>query len=174
MPQKRNPISSELMLAAAKTVRQHVALMLDGMVQDLERATGPWHAEWIAIPESFILTGGALAQAKFMLGGLIVDAGRMRDNLAISGGLIVAEAVMMAAAPKLGRQRAHDVVYDACRAAITQSRPLADVLIEVPAIVDALGGDAAIRHHCDPANYLGLAPQMVDHMLSQLPGKGAR
>jgi 3-carboxy-cis,cis-muconate cycloisomerase len=173
MPQKRNPISSELMLAAAKAVRQHVALMLDGMVQDLERATGPWHAEWIAIPESFILTGGALAQAKFMLGGLIVDAGRMRDNLAISGGLIVAEAVMMAAAPKLGRQRAHDVVYDACRAAITQSRPLADVLVEVPAIVDALGGDAAIRHHCDPANYLGLAPQMVDHMLSQLSGKGA-
>ena len=67
------------------------------MVQDLERATGPWHAEWIAIPESFILTGGALAQAKFMLGGLIVDSNRMRDNLAISGGLIVAEAVMMAA-----------------------------------------------------------------------------
>src|SRR5882762_11419998 len=171
MPQKRNPISSELMLAAAKAVRQHVALMLDGMVQDLERATGPWHAEWIAIPESFILTGGALAQAKFMLGGLIVDAQRMRDNLAISGGLIVAEAVMMAAAPRLGRQRAHDVVYDACRSAVTDKRPLADVLIEMPEIVDALGGTDAIRHHCDPANYLGLAPQMVDHMLSQLGRK---
>ena len=91
-------------------------------------------------PESFILTGGALAQAKFMLGGLIVDAERMRDNLAISGGLIVAEAVMMAAAPRLGRQRAHDVVYDACRSAVTDKRPLADVLVEVPEIVDALGG----------------------------------
>jgi 3-carboxy-cis,cis-muconate cycloisomerase len=173
MPQKRNPISSELMLAAAKAVRQHVALMLDGMVQDLERATGPWHAEWIAIPESFILTGGALAQAKFMLGGLIVDDKRMRDNLAISGGLIVAEAVMMAAAPKLGRQRAHDVVYDACRSAVTDRRPLADVLVELPEIVDALGGTEAIRHHCDPANYLGLAPEMVDHMLSHLAGKPA-
>ena len=172
MPQKRNPISSELMLAAAKAVRQHVALMLDGMVQDLERATGPWHAEWIAIPESFILTAGALAQAKFMLGGLIVDAERMRDNLGISGGLIVAEAVMMAAAPKLGRQHAHDVVYGACRAAITNKRLLADVLAGVPEIVDALGSVEAIRHHCDPANYLGLAPQMVDHMLSQL-GKPA-
>jgi 3-carboxy-cis,cis-muconate cycloisomerase len=172
MPQKRNPISSELMLAAAKAVRQHVALMLDGMVQDLERATGPWHAEWIAIPESFILTAGALAQAKFMLGGLIVDAERMRDNLGISGGLIVAEAVMMAAAPKLGRQHAHDVVYDACRAAITNKRLLADVLADVPEIVEALGSVEAIRHHCDPANYLGLAPQMVDHMLSQL-GKPA-
>ena len=51
MPQKRNPISSELMLACAKGVRQQAGLMLDAMVQDLERATGPWHAEWIAIPE---------------------------------------------------------------------------------------------------------------------------
>jgi 3-carboxy-cis,cis-muconate cycloisomerase len=107
-----------------------------------------------------------------MLGGLIVDAERMRDNLGPSGGLIVAEAVMMAAAPKLGRQRAHDVVYDACRTAVTGKRLLADVLLDVPESVEALGGAAAIRHHCDPANYLGLAPQMVDHMLSQLPGAG--
>ena len=80
---------------------------------------------------------------------------------------------MMAAAPKLGRQRAHDVVYDACRSAVTGKRPLADVLAEMPEIVDALGGTEAIRHHCDPANYLGLAPEMVDHMLSQLAGKAA-
>jgi 3-carboxy-cis,cis-muconate cycloisomerase len=73
MPQKRNPISSELMLAAAKGVRQHAGLMLDATVQDFERATGPWHAEWMAIPESFVLTAGALHQAKFALGGLIVD-----------------------------------------------------------------------------------------------------
>jgi 3-carboxy-cis,cis-muconate cycloisomerase len=108
-----------------------------------------------------------------MLGGLIVDAERMRGNLAMSGGLIVAEAVMMAAAPKLGRQHAHDIVYDACRIALTDKKTLADVLIGVPEIVEALGGADAIRHHCDPANYLGLAPQMVDHMLSQLPGKSA-
>ena len=80
MPQKRNPISSELMLAAAKAVRQHAGLMLDAMVQDFERATGPWHAEWIAIPESFVLTAGALHQAKFMLDGLIVDEQRMRTE----------------------------------------------------------------------------------------------
>src|ERR1700754_3336152 len=129
MPQKRNPISSELMLAAAKAVRQHVALMLDGMVQDLERATGPWHAEWIAIPESFILTGGALAQAKFMLGGLIVDEKQMVKNLDISRGLIVAEAVMMGLAPQLGRQEAHDVVYDACRRANEQHITLAQALL---------------------------------------------
>src|SRR3954468_601760 len=100
MPQKRNPISSELMLAASKAVRQHAGLMLDAMVQDLERATGPWHAEWIAIPESFVLTAGALHQAKFALAGLVVDEKRMAENLAISRGLIIAEAVMMGLAPE--------------------------------------------------------------------------
>jgi 3-carboxy-cis,cis-muconate cycloisomerase len=166
MPQKRNPISSELMLATAKAVRQQVALMLDGMVQDFERATGPWHLEWLALPESFILAAGCLEQAKFALSGLTVDAARMRTNLDMTGGLIVAEAVMMAAAPALGRQHAHDVVYDACRAAITSGRTLAEALIEVPEVVEALGGRGGVEARCDPANYLGLAPRMVDRVLA--------
>src|SRR3989440_2919729 len=115
MPQKRNPISSELMLAASKAVRQHAGLMVDAMVQDFERATGPWHAEWIAIPESFILTSGALHQATFMLDGLVVDEQRMRRNLDMTSVLIVAEAGMMSLAPHLGRNEAHDLVYAACR-----------------------------------------------------------
>ncbi|MBP0446876.1 3-carboxy-cis,cis-muconate cycloisomerase [Roseomonas sp. SSH11] len=166
MPQKRNPISSEIMLATAKAVRQQVALMLDAMVQDFERATGPWHLEWLALPESFTLTASCLHQAKFALSGLTVDTGRMRANLDMSGGLIVAEAVMMAAAPALGRQHAHDVVYDACRAAITSGRGLAEALMEVPEVVEALGGPDGVRRRCDPANYLGLAPAMVDRVLA--------
>ena len=170
MPQKRNPISSELMLATAKAVRQQAGLMLDAMVQDFERATGPWHLEWMAVPESFILSAACLHHAKFMLGGLVVDADRMRANLGLTGGLIVAEAVMMAAAPKLGRGHAHDVVYDACRAAIASGRSLAEALAEVPEVVEALGGREGVERRCDPANYLGLAPQMVDRVLA---GRGA-
>lgn len=165
MPQKRNAISSELMLAAAKAVRQHVATMLDGMIHDLERATGPWHLEWVSLPESFLLTASSLANAKFMLAGLVVHEKRMLDNLGMTRGLIVAEAVMMAAAPKLGRQHAHDVVYDACRKAIEGGGQLADILAEVPEITQALGGKDAIRRHCDPANYLGLCGPMVDRVL---------
>src|SRR5215469_14173183 len=104
MPQKRNPISCELILAAAKVVRQHVGLMLDAMAADHERATGPWHLEWVAIPEAFIAASGALQHARFMLEGLIVEPERMRRNLGITGGLIVAEAVMMALAKHTGRQ----------------------------------------------------------------------
>ncbi|MGM4927955.1 class-II fumarase/aspartase family protein [Tardiphaga sp. 619_E2_N8_5] len=165
MPQKRNAISSELMLAAAKAVRQHVATMLDGMIHDLERATGPWHLEWVSLPESFLLTASSLANAKFMLAGLVVHEKRMLENLDLTRGLIVAEAVMMAAAPKLGRQHAHDVVYDACRKAIEGGGQLADILAEVPEITEALGGKEAIRRHCDPANYLGLCGPMVDRVL---------
>lgn len=166
MPQKRNPISSELMLACAKGVRQHAGLMLDAMVQDLERATGPWHAEWIAIPESFVLTAGALHQANFMLGGLIVDEAAMARNLDMTKGLIVAEAVMMGLAPYIGRQDAHDVVYDACRVVNEQGGRLADVLNSMPTVASRLD-PKLIERLTDPANYLGMAPEMVDRVLAK-------
>ena len=166
MPQKRNPISSELMLACAKGVRQQAGLMLDAMVQDLERATGPWHAEWIAIPEAFILAAGALNQAKFMLGGLVVDEEAMRRNLGLTRGLIVAEAVMMGLAPHIGRQEAHDLVYDACRVVNEKGGRLADVLNAMPGVSSHLD-PALVERLTDPANYLGLAPQMVDRVLER-------
>jgi 3-carboxy-cis,cis-muconate cycloisomerase len=168
MPQKRNPISSELMLAASKAVRQHAGLMLDAMVQDFERATGPWHAEWVAIPESFVLTAGALHQAKFALAGLIVDETKMNDNLAISRGLIVAEAVMMGLAPQIGRQEAHDVVYDACRLANDKGIRLAEALAADPRIASRIDRDR-IEALTSPKNYLGLAPAMVDRVLDSTP-----
>ena len=165
MPQKRNPISSELMLAAAKGVRQHAGLMLDAMVQDLERATGPWHAEWMAIPESFVLTAGSLHQARFALGGLIVDEKKMAENLDISRGLIVAEAVMMGLAPQIGRQEAHDVVYDACRHANEKSVTLAEALSADPRVASRIDR-VTIDRLTSPNNYLGLAPDMVDRVLA--------
>ncbi|HJS38982.1 MAG TPA: 3-carboxy-cis,cis-muconate cycloisomerase [Burkholderiales bacterium] len=166
MPQKRNPISSELILAAAKAVRQHAGLMLDAMVQDYERATGPWHAEWIALPEAFILTGGALHQAKFMLAGLVVDEARMRKNLDMTHGLIVAEAVMMGLAPHLGRNEAHDIVYDACRAVAERGGSLADALARVPEVTRHLDR-TALDKLTDPANYLGAAQEMVDRVVGK-------
>ena len=164
MPQKRNPISCELILAGAKALRQHAGLILDALVSDFERATGPWHAEWIALPESFGYAAGALHQAEFMMGGLIVDPQRMAKNLGMTHGLIVAEAVMMGLAPHTGRNEAHDLVYDACRIAIENDRPLYDVLLETPAVAGPLGPEA-LKALTDPANYLGAAQAMVDKVL---------
>jgi 3-carboxy-cis,cis-muconate cycloisomerase len=165
MPQKRNPISCELILAAAKALRQAAGLALDSLIADFERATGPWHVEWLAVPEAFGHAAGALHQARFLLGGLIVDAGRMEANLAMTHGLIVAEAVMMGLAPHTGRNAAHDLVYDACRTAIAQNRPLLDVLREIPAVAEPLGAER-LKALTDPANYLGAAPAMVDRVLA--------
>jgi len=165
MPQKRNPISCELIIAGAKVLRQQAGLVLDAVITDFERATGPWHVEWVALPEAFGYAAGALHQARFMLGGLIVDADRMAKNLAMTHGLIVAEAVMMGLAPHTGRNEAHDLVYDACRVAIETDRPLLDVLLETPAVAGSLGAEK-LRALTDPANYLGAAPAMVDRMLA--------
>lgn len=169
MPQKRNPISSELMFAAAKMLRERASLMLDAMVTDFERATGPWHLEWSAVPESFVLAAGSLHQATFLARGIHVDTDRMKRNLDLTGGLIVAEAVMMGLAPELGRGEAHEVVYDACREAIERRIPLIDALLEQHEIVEKLG-EAKLRALTDPANYLGAAAVMTRAVVERSRG----
>jgi 3-carboxy-cis,cis-muconate cycloisomerase len=164
MPQKRNPISCELIIAAARIVRGHVGLMLDAMVADHERATGPWHLEWVAVPEAFIATGGALRQSSFLLEGLIVDAGRMRRNLDLTGGLIVAEAVMMALARHTGRGAAHDLIYGACRTALDNGTTLLAELERLPEVTRHLDAKR-LAELTDPVNYLGSAPAMIDRVL---------
>jgi 3-carboxy-cis,cis-muconate cycloisomerase len=164
MPQKRNPISSCYIHACISVVRQHVAALLDASVADHERSTGPWEIEWIVLPEMFCLAAGALAQSRFVLEGLEVDAGRMRANLDLTNGLVVSEAVMMGLGPYLGREYAHDLVYDICRVAIRDKRPLLDLLVENQEISQHLDR-AALASLCDPANYLGLSGEMVDRVL---------
>jgi 3-carboxy-cis,cis-muconate cycloisomerase len=164
MPQKRNPISCEMILAAGKIVRQQAGLMLDAMAADHERATGPWQLEWVAIPEAFLASSGALRQARFMLEGLTVDAGRMRRNLDLTGGLIVAEAVMMALAEHTGRQIAHDVVYSACRAALDGGSTLRAELERNADVTKHLDAKR-IAELTDPVNYLGSAPAMIERLL---------
>lgn len=169
MPQKRNPIACEFIIGAAKVVRQQVGLMLDGMVADHERATGPWQAEWVALPQAFIAASGALKHARLMLQGLVVEPARMRKNLDVTGGLIMAEAVMMAFAQHVGRQEAHHIVYAACRKALEAGTTLADELAKVPEVTRHFSRDE-IAGLTDPASYLGSVPQMVDRVLARSAG----
>ena len=164
MPQKRNPISCGIILAAARALRQQAGLALDAMVNTFERNAAAWHLEWIAVPEAFGYAAGALNQTVFITGGLIVDSGGMQKNLALTHGLIVAEAVMMGLAPHIGRNDAHHLVTDACRAAIAGNRPLLDVLLEMETVAGPLGAER-LKALTDPANYLGAAPAMVDRVL---------
>src|SRR5579862_1078587 len=165
MPQKRNPISSNYIIACTAMVRQNVAALLDAMLEDHERSTGPWEIEWISMPEIFLLASGALNQARFLLEGLEVDPKRMRANLDLTRGMIVSEAVMMGLGPHLGRQRAHDLVYDICRKAITTNGSFLDLLAADPEIAPHMSR-AELAKLVDPANYLGQAGEMVDRVLA--------
>ncbi|MGI9333172.1 MAG: class-II fumarase/aspartase family protein, partial [Gammaproteobacteria bacterium] len=165
MPQKRNPIASEMMLASAKIVREQHSAMLDAMVQDHERATGQWHVEWQALPTAFIVASGGLRAARETLEGLEVNPDAMARTLDVTKGLIVAEAVMMGLAPRLGRQRAHDVVYDCCRAALTGNVAFVDALLAEPDIASQFER-AEIESFTAPRNYLGAAPEMTRRFLA--------
>jgi 3-carboxy-cis,cis-muconate cycloisomerase len=164
MPQKRNPISCNYIVACTSMVRQNVAALLDAMVEDHERSTGPWEIEWISVPEIFCLAAGALNQARFLMEGLEVDPARMRANLDLTRGLIVSEAVMMGLGPYLGRQRAHDLVYDLCRKSITAKESFLDLLAADPDIAKHMKRDALAKL-VDPSNYLGVAGEMIDRVL---------
>lgn len=164
MPQKRNPIASEYILAAARNTQALVPVMQGAMAQDHERATGPWQAEALALPQAFVLTHGALSHARAIAEGLVVDADRMRANLDISQGLIVSEAVMMGLAPTLGREEAHHVVKHACDIALAERISLADALERDPAVAARLDR-AAIERLIDPRAYLGSTDAFIDRFL---------
>jgi len=166
MPQKRNPIASEYVLAAARMVQALVPVMQGAMAQDHERATGPWQAELLALPQAFVLTHGALLHARAIAEGLVIDPERMHRNLGATGGLIVAEAVMMGLAPHLGRGEAHHVVKQACDRALAEKIGLADALQREPEVSSRLDR-AAIERLTDPARYLGSADIFVDRILAQ-------
>ncbi len=171
MPQKRNPIASCYIHAAISVVRQHAAALMDAMVADHERSTGPWEIEWIVLPEAFCLTAGALKQARAVLEGLEVDVQAMRRNIDLTGGLVMSEAVMMGLGHHLGREAAHDLVYDLCRESLQTGRPLIDLLAAHPQI--ARHADrAALERMLDPANYLGQSGAMVDRVLARMPSAG--
>ncbi|WP_443094595.1 class-II fumarase/aspartase family protein [Rothia koreensis] len=165
MPQKRNPVSSEIMLAAAKLLRDRHSSMLDAMLQDFERATGPWHVEWVALPEAFLLAGSALSQAFVAFDGLVVDADRMRKNLDATGGLIVAERVMMELAEHVGRQESHHIVYAASQRAIEEGKRLAEVLVDEPRVSEVFDAQE-VDQLTDPASYLGTARTMIDRVVT--------
>ncbi len=169
MPQKRNPVSAGFIHAAVSMVRQHAAALMDAMIADHERASGAWEIEWIALPEAFCLTAGALQQTREVLQGLEVDPAKMRANIDITNGLVMSEAVMMGLGRHIGREVAHDLVQELCQQALREDKPLLELLAAHPQVNRHLDR-AALTALCDPANYLGQAGVMVDRVLARSPG----
>lgn len=167
MPQKRNPILCEAVIGIAQLTRQQVPSMLSAMQPEHERAMGEWHVEWDLLPHVCQLTGAALQHSVAIFDGLVVHPEQMRQNLDLTNGQIVAEAVMMHLGQFIGRQQAHDVVYDACAKALVENRSLYHILAAMPEIT-AVVSDEALRQMLDPANYTGQTSLFIDNVIGKL------
>jgi len=171
MPHKRNPSTAEAIVAVGRTLRHTVALMHDALLQEHERDASAWRFEWKAVPEACLMTGAILAQIKDVLAGLEVHADRMRGNLDALGGFLLSERVMFALADKLGKQSAHEAVYEAAMRGYAQKLTFEQALMQHPRVKAALGaGELAAL--LDPTTYVGLAPAIVDRVLAETRAAG--
>jgi len=166
MPHKRNPVSAAVLIGAATRAPGLVATMFAAMPQEHERSLGLWHAEWDTLPELCCLVSGALQQALLVVPGLEVDTARMRANLELTQGLVLAEAVSIALAQKIGRDAAHHLIEQCCKQAVREGVHLRAVLganAEVSAQLSAAELDSLL----DAAHYLGQARRWVERAVAE-------
>ena len=166
MPHKRNPVGSAVLIGAATRVPGLISTLFSAMPQEHERSLGLWHAEWETLPEICCLVSGSLKQALLMAAGLEVDAERMTRNLDLTQGLVLAEAVSIVLAQRVGRDTAHHVLEQCCKRAVAQQRHLRAVLGEEPRVTAQLSG-AELDHLLDPAHYLGQARTWVERAVAE-------
>jgi 3-carboxy-cis,cis-muconate cycloisomerase len=166
LPQKRNPVLCQPLIAAGRMLRERAALNLDAMVAEHERPVGAAQIEYTLLPEAFTICGGALENAIELLDGMQVNAERMRANLDMAGGMIMSEAVMMGLAPYIGRNEGHHVVFDACARANAEGLTLKQALMSDPKVTGKLT-EAEVDELLDPSRYLGVASEMIDMVLNQ-------
>jgi 3-carboxy-cis,cis-muconate cycloisomerase len=166
MPQKRNPKLCQDIIAASAEVRAAVPLALEAMQSEHEADRTTSLIMEAAEARAAIATGDMLARLLEVLKGLRLDPERMRRNLDLGGGLIMAEAVMLDLGAAIGRQHAHDVVYDAAQAAFVEDRPFGALLMDDPRVTAHLDR-AAIEKLLDPTAYTGLCAEMAREAASR-------
>jgi 3-carboxy-cis,cis-muconate cycloisomerase len=164
MPQKSNPITSEMIVAAARTNASLLSAMHQAQIQEHERATHGWQVEWLTLPQMIVLSGGALKHALYLAKNLQVDATKMRQNIAKADDVILAEAAVFALARAMSRSQADELVKKACGVAAGERKPLIDVVRNSAAGIiadDAIDWQALAA----PENYLGETERIIDQVL---------
>jgi 3-carboxy-cis,cis-muconate cycloisomerase len=150
MPQKANPIDSEAIVGMAVSVTTSSASLYRAMEAGHERSAGEWQVEWHSIPQVTVLAAGCLLVAARVVRNLQVNPERMLANFDLEQGRTLSEAYMFDLAPELGREGAHDLVYEAAVASKTRGVDLRETLAEI-----AGGGDTV--RDIKPADYTGQA-----------------
>ena len=166
MPHKRNPVGAAVLIGAATRVPGLLSTLFSAMPQEHERSLGLWHAEWETLPEICCLVSGSLKQALLVADALEVDAERMARNLDLTQGLVLAEAVSIVLAQRVGRDTAHHLLEQCCKRAVAQQCHLRAVLGEEPQVTAQLSA-AELNRLMDPANYLGQASTWVERAVAE-------
>ncbi|WP_458377796.1 3-carboxy-cis,cis-muconate cycloisomerase [Pseudomonas fluorescens] len=166
MPHKRNPVGAAVLIGAATRVPGLLSTLFSAMPQEHERSLGLWHAEWETLPEICCLVSGSLKQALLVADGLGVDAERMARNLDLTQGLVLAEAVSIVLAQRVGRDTAHHLLEQCCKRAVAEQRHLRAVLGDEPQVTAELSA-AELDHLLDPANYLGQSRTWVERAVAE-------
>lgn len=165
MPQKHNPVDAIAALASARLATGVVPVILSAMAQEHERATGAWQAEWAALPNLFRFTASAVEHVRGAVSDLQIDTARMSANLALTGGLIMAESLTMALAPHIGRPEAQHLVQAVCNRAIESKRDVRQVALEDEQ-VSAILSPTEVEQALDPTKYLGSTDILIDRALA--------
>ena len=164
MPQKSNPITSELILAAARTNASLLSAMHHAQIQEHERATHGWQVEWLTLPQMITLTGGALKHALYLAKNLQVDTTAMRANIARANDVILAEACVFALAKGMPRPKAEELVKKACQAVVSENRPLVEIVQRL-AQGEVAEGTVDWQALAKPENYLGETAAIIDAVI---------
>ncbi len=173
MPQKNNPIRSELIIAAARALMSDLSGLHAGAIVEHERGTHGWQLEWLSLSSMLMLAAGALRNSSELLAELVIHPERMRSNLAGGGGLVLAEALVLELSRHMPRPAAQKLVEDSARRAIGEGRPLLDCVRDElersapgskPGWITQVDWNALAR----PENYIGSAPALVDRALIEL------
>ncbi len=165
MPHKRNPAVSENAVTVSTAIKGNIYILQDMLRQEHERDGAAWKMEWKIIPEICLMTSVVLRNMEFALGGLIVNKKKMRDNMDLLGGFMLSERVMFVLSDKLGKQTAHELIYEASRKGMEGGTSFRDALFADERIRKVLT-EEELAHVLDPTTYVGNAPESVDKALA--------
>lgn len=164
LPHKRNPILSVEAVAGSRRARADAHTLQSSMNHEHERAAGAWHVEWEALGGVLAATGGSVAAMREALGGIEVYPDRMRENLDVTGGLIMAENVTTVLTGELGRLETHELVKAACKRVAQNGTGLKQELLSEPTVGRVISEDE-IDAALEPGHYLGSSELFVNRAL---------
>ena len=167
MPHKRNPEMCEQVVVLSRLVKANAALGFEGIINEHERDYRSVRMEWVTITDSCLFTCGALHLMKEILQGIIIHEKMIGRNVAKAASFIGTEALMFVLGEKIGKQSAHQILYEASMAAIEQEKPLEEILAKHP-IISKHVSSAKIKRAIEPSGHIGRSRELAERVVQMV------